>query len=182
MTAIIRPSETRDLPELTEIYRHAVLNGTASFEIEPPDEAEMARRRVALLDAGFPYLVAEEDGRIFGYAYAGPYRPRPAYRYTVEDSIYVAPDLQGRGVGRALLSALIDECERLGFRQMIGVIGDSSSTGSIALHRSLGFLNAGVVRDVGYKHGRWLDQVIMQRRLGSGTDGVPGVERTADID
>ena len=178
MTVTIRPSEDRDLPALTAIYRHAVLNGTASFEIEPPDEAEMKRRREALLQAGFPYLVAEEDGRVAGYAYVSAYRPRPAYRYTVEDSIYVAPEVQGRGVGRALLTALIEHCERMGYRQMIGVIGDSSSTGSIALHRSLGFLTAGVVRDVGYKHGRWLDQVIMQRRLGAGAEGVPSFQDT----
>ncbi|PSC07013.1 GNAT family N-acetyltransferase [Alsobacter soli] len=176
MTAIVRPSEDKDLPAITAIYEHAVLNGTASFEIDPPDQAEVARRREALLSAGFPYLVAEVDGRVVGYAYAGPYRPRPAYQFTVEDSIYVAPDVQGRGVGRALLSSLIAHCERQGFRQMVGVIGDSSSTGSIALHRSLGFLNAGVVRDVGYKHGRWLDQVIMQRRLGAGAEGVPVME------
>jgi L-amino acid N-acyltransferase YncA len=179
MTAIVRPSEDRDLPDITAIYSHAVLNGTASFEIDPPDEAEMARRRRELLAAGYPYLVAEADDRIVGYAYASSYRPRPAYRFTVEDSIYVAPEVQGRGVGRALLSSLIAHCERQGFRQMIGVIGDSSSTGSIALHRALGFLNAGVVRDVGYKHGRWLDQVIMQRRLGSAAEGVPAMESDA---
>jgi len=150
-----------------------VLDGTASFELEPPDAEELARRRAAILADGFPYLVGELDVRIVGYAYAGKYRPRPAYRYVVEDSIYIAPDCQGKGVGKALLTRLITDCETLGMRQMIAVIGDSLSAGSINLHRALGFTHAGTVRNVGFKHGRWLDQVIYQRALGQGAETAP---------
>ena len=147
--------------------------GTASFELEPPDEAEMARRMQALLDGGFPYIVAEIDGALAGYAYAGPYRPRPAYRFSVEDSIYIDPDAQRSGVGRALLEHLIEECERRGFRQMIAVIGDSAQTPSIELHRALGFRMIGDVENVGYKFDRWLDSVLMQRALGPGATTKP---------
>lgn len=174
MSALIRPSHAADLPAILAIYFPAVLSGTASFELEPPDTAEMARRRNAILADGFPYLVAELEGSIVGYAYAGKYRPRPAYRFTVEDSIYIAPQKQGCGVGKALLGALIRECEALGLRQMIAVIGDTQSAGSIALHESFGFAHAGRVEKVGYKFGRWLDQVIMQRPLGPGGETPPG--------
>ena len=173
MSLLIRPSRDSDLSAVTAIYRPAVLHGTASFELEPPDEAEMARRRRALLEGGYPYLVAERDGAVVGYAYAGAYRPRPAYRFTVEDSIYVAPDRQGSGVGRALLVALIEACEALGFRQMVAVIGDSASQGSIRLHESLGFRPVGVLEAIGFKHGRWLDTVLMQRPLGHGASTPP---------
>lgn len=173
MAVLVRASHDDDLPAIQAIYTPAVLDGTASFELEPPDLAEMTRRRAALMADGFPYLVAEIDGEIVGYAYAGQYRPRPAYRYAVEDSIYIAPESQGKGVGKALLAALIAECERLGKRQMVAVIGDSLSHGSINLHRAMGFAHAGTVRNVGYKHGRWLDQVIYQRALGPGADTAP---------
>ena len=172
MPLLVRPSIEADISAITAIYAHAVGHGTASFEVEPPDEAEMARRRQAVLAGGYPYLVAEIDGTLAGYAYAGAYRPRPAYRFTVEDSIYVALDRQGSGVGRALLVALIEACEALGFRQMVAVIGDSASQGSICLHESLGFRPVGVLEAIGFKHGRWLDVVLMQRALGEGA-GTP---------
>ena len=169
MSILLRPSAESDLDSIAAIYAHAVVNGTASFELDPPDRAEMARRRAAVLEGGYPYLVAERDGALLGYAYAGPYRTRPAYRSTVEDSIYVAPSAQGQGVGRALLAALIEACEAQDFRLMVAVIGDEESRGSIRLHASLGFQPVGVLKGVGYKHGRWLSTVLMQRPLGRGT-------------
>jgi phosphinothricin acetyltransferase len=173
MHPLIRPSRDEDIPAIAGIYAHAVVHGTASFELDPPDEAEMARRRAALLDGGFPHLVAEIDGAVAGFAYAGPYRPRPAYRFTVEDTVYVAPDRHRTGVGRALLSGLIGTCEASGFRQMVAVIGDSASRGSIGLHAALGFRRAGLLEAVGWKHGRWRDVVLMQRVLGEGADAPP---------
>ncbi|MCB5174573.1 MULTISPECIES: GNAT family N-acetyltransferase [Microvirga] len=173
MSLLVRPSRDSDLPRIAAIYAHAVRHGTASFELDPPDEAEMARRRAALLDGGFPYLVAERDGAVLGYAYAGPYRVRPAYRSTVEDSIYIDPAAQGQGVGRRLLEALIGECEARDFRLMVAVIGDEESHGSIGLHASLGFAPVGVFKGIGYKHGRWLSSVLMQRPLGPGTAQPP---------
>jgi L-amino acid N-acyltransferase YncA len=150
-----------------------VRNGTATFELEPPDEAEMTRRMTALLDGNFPYLAADSGGAVAGYAYAGLYRTRPAYRFTVEDSIYVDPNVQRRGVGRALLTRLIVECEKRGFRQMIAVIGDSAQTASIEVHRAAGFRDAGNLQNVGFKFGRWLDTVLMQRDLGPGATTKP---------
>ena len=173
MTLLVRPSRDSDIPAIVAIYAHAVTHGTASFELDPPDEAEMARRRAAVLDGGYPYLVAEKDGEILGYAYAGAYRTRPAYRSTVEDSIYVAPQAQGMGVGRELLGTLIAECEDRGFRLMVAVIGDEESKGSIGLHKALGFGLVGVLKGIGYKHGRWLSTVLMQRPLGRGTSEPP---------
>ena len=162
---LVRPALEADLAAVAAIYREHVLNGSASFEIEPPDLAEMARRRAAILDAGLPYLVAEVEGAVAGYAYAGPYRPRPAYRFTVEDSVYLAPGMQGRGLGRALLGSLIALCREAGKRQMIAIIGDSANRASIGLHAALGFRHVGTLTDVGFKHGRWLDSVIMQLAL-----------------
>jgi phosphinothricin acetyltransferase len=173
MSILVRPSVDTDIPAITAIYAHAVTHGTASFELTPPDAAEMARRRAALVEADFPYLVAERGGEILGYAYAGPYRPRPAYRSTVEDSIYVAPAAQGTGIGRRLLTALIREAEARDFRLMVAVIGDAESHGSIALHRCLGFEMVGSLPGIGYKHGRWLASVLMQRPLGSGAATPP---------
>jgi L-amino acid N-acyltransferase YncA len=173
MSPILRPSTDADISAIAAIYAHAVEQGTASFELDPPNEAEMTRRRAAILEAGYPYIVAERGGEILGYAYAGAYRTRPAYRSTVEDSIYIAPSAQGQGIGRALLEALIKECEALDFRLMVAVIGDEDSRGSIALHESLGFELVGVLKGVGYKHGRWLSTVLMQRPLGSGTAEPP---------
>ena len=174
MSAVsIRPATPTDVPAITRIYAYAVKHGTASFELEPPDEAEMARRQRTLLDGGYPYIVAEIDGALAGYAYAGPYRPRTAYRFSVEDSIYIDPLAQRRGVGRVLLEHLIEECERRGFRQMIAVIGDSAQAPSIELHRALGFRMIGAVENVGYKFGRWLDSVNMQRALGAGATTKP---------
>jgi phosphinothricin acetyltransferase len=169
----LRPAVLSDIPAITRIYAHAVRHGTASFELEPPDEAEMTRRMRALLEGGFPYLAAERDGVLAGYAYAGPYRTRPAYRFTVEDSVYVAPDAQGAGIGRLLLHALIADAERKGFRQMIAVIGDSAQATSIALHVAAGFTMVGPLVSVGYKFGRWLDSVLMQRALGLGDSAPP---------
>lgn len=174
MPALIRPATSADIPAISVIYAHAVLHGTASFELEPPGEAEMAQRQKLLLDGGFPYLVAESDGDIAGYAYAGLYRTRPAYRWTLEDSVYVSPTAHRRGVGRALLERLLVESQQRGFRQMIAVIGDSiQQTPSIELHRALGFRTVGVLEHVGYKFGRWLDSVLMQRDLGPGATTRP---------
>lgn len=173
MTFSIRPATDADLQAITAIYAEAVLHGTASFELEPPTQAEMAARRLALVEKGLPYIVAEHKGRVIGYAYAGPYRPRPAYQFTVEDSIYVSPDAHRTGAGRALLAKLITLCESKGFRQMVAVIGDSQSAASIGLHRALGFEPVGTVRHVGFKKGRWLDQVIMQKSLGDGATSAP---------
>jgi phosphinothricin acetyltransferase len=174
MTSIsIRAATPADIPAITRIYAHAVTHGTASFELDPPDETEMARRQRALLDGGFPYHVAERGHAVLGYAYAGPYRTRPAYRFTVEDSIYVDPDAQGRGIGRALLDRLIADSEARGFRQMLAVIGDSAQLASIAVHRAAGFHHVGNFQNVGYKFGRWLDSVLMQRPLGRGALAAP---------
>src|SRR5215212_1984403 len=145
MSVLVRPSEDGDLPQITAIYAHAVRHGTASFELEPPDEAEMARRQKSLLDGGFPYIVGERGGEVVGYAYAGPYRPRPAYRFSVEDSIYIAPKAQRIGLGRLLLIRLIEDATARGFRQMIAVIGDSAQTPSIELHRRAGFRMIGTI-------------------------------------
>jgi phosphinothricin acetyltransferase len=174
MSAVsIRPATPADTAAITRIYGHSVQTGTASFELEPPTESEMARRMAALLDGGYPYIAAEIDGVIVGYAYAGSYRPRPAYRFSVEDSIYIDPAAQRRGVGRALLQRLIEECERRGYRQMIAVIGDSAQTPSIELHRAAGFRMIGNIENVGYKFDRWLDSILMQRALGPGATSKP---------
>ncbi len=170
---MIRPATSADLPAITAIYRPAVTAGTASFELEPPNEPEMARRMQAVLAAGFPYVVAEIDGVVVGYAYLGAYRPRPAYQWSVENSIYVAPDAQRGGVGRALLAHLIEAATAKGYRQMIAVIGDSGQRGSIGLHRAAGFTFCGTVHAVGFKNGRWLDQVLMQLGLGAGDTSPP---------
>jgi len=169
----IRPATPADIPAITHIYAHAVRHGTASFELEPPDEAEMMRRQRTLSDGGYPYLVAEIGGAVMGYAYVGPYRTRPAYRYTVENSIYIAADARRRGIGRMLLGRLIAECEVRNYRLMIAVIGDSAQTPSIELHRSAGFKLVGAFEGVGYKFDRWLDSVLMQRPLGKGSSAPP---------
>ena len=169
----IRPAAPADIAAITRIYAEAVRHGTASFELEPPDETEMAGRFRSLLDGGYPYLAAEIDGTVVGYAYAGPYRPRPAYRFSVENSIYIDPSAQRRGIGRALLERLIADATGLGFRQMIAVIGDSSQTPSIELHRALGFRLIGAIENVGFKFDRWLDTVLMQRALGPGATTKP---------
>jgi L-amino acid N-acyltransferase YncA len=168
----IRPAVPTDIAAITRIYAHAVEHGTASFEIEPPAEAEMARRQQVLLARGFPYLTAEIAGTVAGYAYAGPYRDRRAYDWSVEDSIYVAPEFHRKGIGRLLLTRLIAESERLDFRQMLGVIGDSANTASIAVHAAVGFRLIGTFQSIGFKHGRWLDTVLMQLPLGA-SDTTP---------
>jgi L-amino acid N-acyltransferase YncA len=170
---LIRAAQPQDLAVITGIYDHAVRHGTASFELDPPDQKEMTRRYEMLRGGGYPYLVAELTGEIVGYAYAGPYRARPAYRWSVEDSIYIAPHSHRRGVGRALITRLVAEAEAGGFRQMIAVIGDSANAGSIELHRSAGFRMVGTFDNVGFKFGRWLDSVLMQRPLGAGATSPP---------
>jgi L-amino acid N-acyltransferase YncA len=172
--AEIRPTVDADLPSITAIYEQAVRFGTATFELIPPDLAEMTRRYKALVDGGFPYLVAVIEGRVAGYAYAGPYRPRPAYRFTVENSVYLDPASHRRGIGLQLMERLIAECETRGFRQMVAVIGDSANAGSIGVHRRCGFQLIGTHPSVGLKFGRWLDTVMMQRALGEGAATVPG--------
>ena len=159
----VRNCAKTDMARVTQIYGRSVREETASFEFEPPDITEMERRRDVLLEAGFPYLVAEVDGQVEGCAYAGAYRARPAYARTVENTVYVNPDLQRGGVGRALLEKLIQECEARGYRQMIAIIGDSAHVASIEFHKSLGFVYAGNIRAVGYKHGKWLDTIFLQR-------------------
>ena len=170
---LLRPAEAADIVPITLIYAHHVTHGTASFETTPPDAAEITRRRDAVLAEGLPYLVAESHGTVAGYAYAGLYRPRPAYRHTVEDSIYIHPDYQRKGIGRLLLTELIRQCEAGRWRQMIAVIGDSANTPSIRLHEELGFRHTGVFQSVGWKFGRWLDTVLMQRQLGIGDRQSP---------
>jgi L-amino acid N-acyltransferase YncA len=171
--ALVRAARASDIPAITAIYDASVRNGTASFELDPPDEAEMRRRFEAITGGGYPYLVAELGGRVVGYAYANAYRPRPAYRFSVEDSIYLAPDMQGKGIGRALLDALVRSCIEKGYRLMLAVIGDSAQHASIRLHRSVGFTFSGTLHSVGYKFGRWLDTVIMELPLGDGDRTAP---------
>ncbi len=169
----VRPSTDADLPAITAIYGWNVLNGLGTFEEDPPAQDEMTRRRAAFLERGLPYLIAEQDGVVLGYAYAGPFRLRAAYRYTVEDSVYVSPDAVGKGVGKALLTALIAQCEALGLRQMVAVIGDSGNTASIGLHAAMGFEQKGVFPAMGHKFGRWVDLVWMQRPLNGGGERQP---------
>jgi len=169
----IRPATEADLPVITEIYEHAVRHGTATFELIPPDLTEMTQRFRSLIEAGFPYLVAELDGAVTGYAYAGPYRPRPAYRFTVENSIYLKPAIHRRGIGLKLMKRLLGECTARGYRQMIAVIGDSANAGSVGLHTQCGFQMIGTHPNVGLKFGRWLDTVMMQIALGEGGTTVP---------
>jgi L-amino acid N-acyltransferase YncA len=170
---IVRAATADDAEALAAIYGHHVLTGFGTFEEEPPSPAEMESRRAAITGRGLPYLVAEDDGRVLGFAYAGPFRPRQAYRYTLEDSVYIAPEAIGKGVGRAVLSAVIAACEALGIRQLVAVIGDSGNAASIGLHRSLGFTDAGVGRSFGFKHGRWVDIVWMQKSLNGGDQTAP---------
>ncbi len=177
MSLTLRAATAADIPAITAIYRPAVLTGTASFEVEAPDEAEMLRRFKAITEAGYPYFVAELDGRVAGYAYANVYRPRPGYRFTVENSVYVAADAQGKGVGRALLDRLIATCRDDGFRLMIAVIGDTANSASITLHRRAGFRHCGTIHSIGYKFGRWLDSVIMELPLGEGDRSTPAERR-----
>lgn len=171
----IRASRDDDIDAIASFYQQSVATGTASWEYDPPSVEEMAKRRHAVIANGFPYLVAEMDSRLVGYCYASTYRARIGYRFVVEDSVYVAPDMQGRGIGKMLLVALIGECEKLGFRQMIAVIGDSENAGSIALHERCGFQHAGRFNGIGYKFGRWLDSVQMMRALGAGSSSAPDV-------
>ena len=165
---VLRPSTEADLPAIQAIYAHAVLHGTGTFETEVPDLAEMTRRRAEVLSRGLPFLVAELDGEVTGYAYANYFRPRLAYRYCLEDSIYLAPTAQGKGLGKLLLAELIARCEAAGGRQMLAVIGDAENKGSVGLHTALGFSHTGVLKSSGWKFGRWLDVVLMQRQLGQG--------------
>jgi phosphinothricin acetyltransferase len=164
----IRPCEEGDVPAIAAIYHHHVLHSPATFELEPPGVQEMTIRRAHLLEKGFPYLVAERDGEVIGYTYAGPYRTRPAYRFTVENSVYVRPGNLRQGIGQRLLAALLVECARKEFRQVIAVIGDSANQASIRLHERLGFRLVGTLRSVGFKFDRWYDSVLMQRDL----DGI----------
>jgi L-amino acid N-acyltransferase YncA len=170
---VVRDSRDDDLEPIHVIYTHHVRTGLGSFEEVPPDLGEMRRRRAAILSDALPYLVAEIDGRIAGYAYVGRFRPRSAYRFSVEDSIYVAPDAQRRGVGRILLDDLIDRCTRAGYRQMVAVIGDSGNYGSIGLHAAAGFAQVALLPAIGFKFGRWVDSVMMQRPLGPGQTTLP---------
>ena len=170
---LVRPSVPADLEAILDIYAHAVRHGTGTFELDVPSAEEMARRRDDVLSKGLPWLVAQQGGQVLGYAYANHFRPRPAYRFAVEDSIYLHPQAQGRGVGRLLLAELIGRCQAAGARQMLAVIGDSANHGSTALHRALGFADAGLLRHVGWKFGRWLDVVLMQRALGAGAHDAP---------
>jgi phosphinothricin acetyltransferase len=173
MSLHIRPTTPTDLPAITAIYAHAVRTGTATFELEAPDLSEMTRRYDALMAEGFPYLVATLDGAVAGYAYAGPYRARPAYRFTVENSVYLDPKAQGQRIGTRLLQALISESEKRGYRLMVAVIGDSANAASIGVHARTGFQMVGTFHNVGLKFGRWLDTVMMERPLGEGARTIP---------
>lgn len=170
---VIRPSTAADLPAITAVYAWNVAHGTGTFELEAPDAVEMARRRDDVLSKGLPWLAAERDGRVLGYAYANHFRPRRAYRFCLEDSIYLADEARGQGVGRLLLAELLARCEAAGARQMLAVIGDSANAGSIGVHRTLGFEHTGILRAAGWKFGRWLDVVLMQKALGPGDASEP---------
>lgn len=170
---LIRPSSDADLPAITAIYAHHVLHGTGSFETEPPSIVDMTARRADVLSKGLPYLVVEQDGKIAGFAYGNWFKPRPAYRYSVEDSIYMAPDLQGKGLGRALLAELMARFEAAGIRKVMAIIGDSANTGSVGIHLALGFKQVGIVDSCGWKFGAWRDIVIMQKPLGLGDTQPP---------
>ncbi len=169
----LRAAQLSDLPQIQQIYAHHVATGLASFEETPPDLAEMTRRYEALMAAGYPYLVALVDGRVEGYAYAGAYRARPAYRFSVENSIYVRADGRRRGIGKLLLEALIEDSARRGYRQMVAVIGDSANAASIGVHAACGFKMIGTLPSIGFKFGRWVDSVLMQRPLGPGDTTSP---------
>jgi L-amino acid N-acyltransferase YncA len=173
MNLIIRPSHDEDVPAMAAIYAASVATGTASWEYEALDVAEFARRRAEVLANGYPYFAADLEGRIVGYSYASAYRARIGYRFTVEDSVYVFDEMQGRGIGKQLLATLIDECARRGYRQMIAVIGDSANLGSIRLHAACGFTQVALFKGIGFKFGRWLDSVQMQRTLGAGSNTRP---------
>ena len=170
---LIRPSNAADLPAITAIYGWNVLNGTGTFELDAPPEVEMARRRSEVLTNGLPWLVAQRDGTVVGFAYANPFRPRRAFRFCLEDSVYLTVDAQGQGLGKLLLVELMARCEALGARQMMAVIGDSQNLGSIGLHRNMGFEHVGVMKASGWKSGRWLDVVIMQKAMGAGASTDP---------
>ncbi len=173
MALELRAARPEDLPAIQAIYAHHVLHGLASFEEEPPGTDELARRFRDVTQRGLPYLVAEYGAELVGYGYCAPYRARSGYRHTLEDSVYVRHDMTGRGVGKALLEALIRRCEGLGYRQIVAVIGDSANLASIAVHAACGFLRVGTLRSVGFKFGRWVDSVTMQRPLGPGDASRP---------
>ena len=170
---LIRPSSEQDIYAVAAIYSHHVLHGTGTFETEPPSDADIAGRRADVLSRGLPYLVAVQDGKIAGFAYANWFKPRPAYRYSIEDSIYLAPGLQRKGLGRALLAELLARCEAAGIRKVMAIIGDSANAGSVGVHLAAGFTRVGVVEDCGWKFGVWRDIVIMQKNLGSGATQPP---------
>lgn len=170
---LLRPVADADLDGISAIYGHYVRYGTSTFETDPPSPAEMRRRRDALSAQDHPYLIAEQDGELLGYAYVSDYRPRPAYWNTVENSIYLRPDAAGMGVGTRLLKALIEACEQRGYRQIIAMIGDSANLASLRLHLGQGFRRIGTLQSVGYKHGRWIDTVCLQRSLGTGDSSPP---------
>lgn len=176
-TLLIRPSSPADLPAITAIYAHHVTHGKGSFELDAPDLDEMSRRRGDVLAKGLPHLVASRGAEVLGFAYAGAFRPRPAFRFLAEDSVYIHTDHAGQGMGRALLAELLRHCEALGIRQMLAVIGDSANASSIGLHRSLGFEQSGILKASGWKHGQWLDTVFMQKALGL-ADSSPASELT----
>ena len=170
---LIRPSTPADLAAITAIYAWNVLNGTGTFELDAPDETEMARRRDDVLSKGLPWLVVQRDGVVLGYAYANHFRPRKAYRFCLEDSVYLAPEAKGQGLGKLLLAELLGRCEAAGVRQMLAVIGDSANLGSIGVHRTLGFEHVGVMQAAGWKFDQWRDVVIMQKALGLGQTTAP---------
>lgn len=179
----IRPATLNDISDMTVIYEHAVLHGTGSYELEPPDAAELGRRFSHFTSHGFPWLVAEEDGMALGYAYASPFRTRPGYRWLIEDSVYVAPEAKGKGIGKALLLKLLEQCEKLGFHQMVAVIGDGQGNrGSVALHESLGFKHCGSIEGSGFKLGRWVDTVFMQYELNGGAATPPDLAKFPSSD
>lgn len=170
---LIRTSQPEDIPAISAIYTHHVLHGTGTFELEPPSQQEMASRRSDVLAKGLPYLVAVDGKQVLGFAYCNWFKPRPAYRFSAEDSVYVAPDAQGLGLGRALLTELAAQAEKAGVRKLIAVIGDSANTGSIAVHRSVGFSHVGVLKSCGWKFGQWRDVVMMDKALGLGDTSAP---------
>jgi phosphinothricin acetyltransferase len=170
---LIRPSRDEDIPAITAIYRHHVLTGTGTFEIDPPSEADMLGRRADVLAKGLPYLVVEDAGQVLGFAYCNWFKPRPAYRFSAEDSIYMAADAHHKGLGKALLAELCAQAERAGVRKFLAVIGDSGNAGSIGVHRSVGFTHVGIIQSCGWKFDRWLDVVMMEKTLGAGDRTSP---------